>query len=142
VDERRCKRCEQTLPLEAFNRYKDGHQWWCRECFKAYFRERGELHRQQAATSKRARNARARKYVLEHLRSCACGETDVLVLEFDHRADKFTEVATLVGAAVKLERIEAEIAKCDVVCANCHRRRTYQPRGADRTPESTHRINW
>jgi uncharacterized membrane protein YidH (DUF202 family) len=56
---------------------------------------------------------------------CAdCGEPDVVVLEFDHVAGKHKEVSALVSAGVPLARLEAELARCDVVCVNCHRRRT------------------
>jgi hypothetical protein len=144
--ERRCKRCERTLPLEAFNRYKDGHQWWCRECFKAYFRERGERHIQQVTTARAARRVRAHAYVLERLRTkaCAdCGERDPVVLEFDHLGEKLAAVGALVGLATPLRVIEQEMAKCEVVCCNCHRRRTYQRQGTTRTPASAQRIkNW
>lgn len=46
-------------------------------------------------------------------------------LDFHHRdgADKDTEVSKLVKAMASVKRIMAEIAKCDVVCANCHRER-------------------
>jgi cytochrome c553 len=46
------------------------------------------------------------------------------VLEFDHVGEKRTEVSTLVRRGVRLDRISAEIANCEAVCANCHRRRT------------------
>lgn len=48
------------------------------------------------------------------------------VLDFDHvRGEKLGDVSHLAGAGVTVEALLEEIAKCDVVCANCHRRRTY-----------------
>ena len=143
MSERRCNRCEQTLPLTAFNRHGNGHQWWCRECFKAYFQQRGQLHLQQVNSSRDARRTRAHEYVLTHLQgtSCAdCGERDPRILEFDHIAGKTTEVSALVGRCTRVDLIEAEIAKCAVVCCNCHRRRTYGRRGVTRTQQSAERI--
>jgi len=52
-----------------------------------------------------------------------CSESDVRVLEFDHLGDKLADVSALVRAS-SLAKIQAEVAKCDVVCANCHRIRT------------------
>lgn len=56
-----------------------------------------------------------------------CGEDDREVLEFDHRdpsAKHFTIGDSKNRMSLSLPRIQAEIAKCDVRCANCHRRRT------------------
>jgi len=50
--------------------------------------------------------------------------TDPAVLEFDHVGPKRVEVGKPVREAYRLERIKAEIATCELVCANCHRRRT------------------
>jgi len=47
------------------------------------------------------------------------------VMDFDHRENKTDNVARLVGNMVALQRILDEISKCDIVCANCHRIRTY-----------------
>lgn len=56
---------------------------------------------------------------------CAdCGQRyPYYVMDFDHREDKVIIVSKLPerGSVAKLL---AEIAKCDVVCANCHRERT------------------
>jgi hypothetical protein len=53
------------------------------------------------------------------------------VLEFDHLRDKeFT-----IGQALPYRNWQSildEIAKCDVVCANCHRRRTARRKGSPR----------
>lgn len=138
-----CKRCESTLPLEALNRYKDGYQWWCRECFKTYFRERGRVHLDQVEKSRTARRERAHDHVLKHLRATACadcGERDPLVLEYDHVGAKVKDVGALVAWAARIDQIEAEIARCEVVCCNCHRRRTYLRRGTTRTVQSAERI--
>jgi len=52
-----------------------------------------------------------------------CGNGDWRVLDFHHR-DPFTKIAQvsrLVHTSSSMKRILAEIEKCDIVCANCHR---------------------
>jgi hypothetical protein len=73
----------------------------------------------------RIRNALVmREYLMSH--SCVdCGESDVRVLESDHVGDdKVENVGTLCAQGASLIRFKAEITKCQVRCANCHRRRT------------------
>lgn len=71
-----------------------------------------------------------RKYVRTH--PCVdCGEKDWRVLEFDHRnrTMKKAAVSNLITQGISIDRIEQEIAQCDVRCANCHRRRTIKQLG-------------
>lgn len=72
-----------------------------------------------------AARAADRAFLIEHLRThpCVdCGEADIDVLEFDHvRGGKVANVSTLLGQP---RRLRLEVAKCDVRCANCHRRKT------------------
>jgi hypothetical protein len=108
----------------------------CRPCRSAYGREHYEANRQryidQAAKLKRKVLRDRTVYLIEHFEThpCVdCGEADPIVLEFDHIRDKrFT-----IGAAIHdrgWQSVLDEIAKCEVVCANCHRRRTASRRRA------------
>lgn len=57
-----------------------------------------------------------------------CGyREDHRALEFDHRADKLHAVTHLVSCSA--QRLFAEIAKCDIRCANCHAIVTAERRG-------------
>lgn len=61
-----------------------------------------------------------------------CGENDPVVLEFDHLGDKRFGISR--GVRDKnWDLFLAEIAKCEVVCANCHRLRTAYRGGFART---------
>jgi hypothetical protein len=97
-------------------------------------------HRARAAaraggTSKRLPQQRARwraqARVLESLRSVPCqdcgGTFPACAMDFDHRVpgEKRATVTQMISRA-GLDRILAEAAKCDIVCANCHRVRTYE----------------
>lgn len=67
--------------------------------------------------------------VLEHLAAnpCVdCGESDPVVLEFDHRdpSEKKFNISEGVWCGFSLTKLLDEIGKCDVRCANCHRRKT------------------
>jgi hypothetical protein len=65
------------------------------------------------------------EYVTHH--PCVdCGEPDVRVLDFDHRpgTEKRDAGAHMLFDLVRRQLIEAAIEKCDVRCANCHRRVT------------------
>jgi len=48
-----------------------------------------------------------------------------IAMDFDHiRSNKSGNISTMIGQCLSWERIEAEIAKCELVCACCHRIRT------------------
>jgi hypothetical protein len=92
-------------------------------------------HRNPAAYKARAfaNNLRARARNREKFRAymtasaCAdCGIRDFAVLDLDHRdpRDKLNEVSLLARQPISWSAIQKEINKCDVVCANCHRKRT------------------
>lgn len=56
-----------------------------------------------------------------------CGESyPYYVMDFDHRDPSTKEytIANMVNCG-NIEKVKAEIAKCDVVCSNCHRIRTH-----------------
>jgi hypothetical protein len=75
--------------------------------------------------SQAAFRAKSRNLALGLKTACIeCGETHPACLDFHHRdpAAKEGTVARLVAKNVKLERVKAEIEKCDVLCANCHRK--------------------
>jgi hypothetical protein len=63
------------------------------------------------------------EYLLSH--PCVdCGESDPIVLEFDHiNGNKIANVSSIKNTK-NWDQVLAEIAKCEVRCANCHRRRT------------------
>ena len=64
-----------------------------------------------------------------------CGERDPMVLEFHHRTDKDMAVGYMVAAGFSV-KIQEEIDKCDVLCANCHRRVTVKEKGMVQRKES------
>lgn len=86
-------------------------------------------------TAKMAKRNRqfARKYLASH--PCVdCGESDPVVLEFDHvRGTKVKDVSAMMKSH-SIEVIRREIAKCEVRCANCHRRATAARRKLSRKP--------
>jgi hypothetical protein len=56
-----------------------------------------------------------------------CGEKDPIVLEFDHkvRSKKFKMISKMLSGHYSWQSLEKEINKCDIRCANCHRRKSY-----------------
>lgn len=88
----------------------------------------------------RDRNAyqRARRHALRKLiqgikesNPCSdCGKKyPFYVMDFDHTGDKELSLHLAVSRNWKPERALAEIEKCDLVCSNCHRIRTWNRAG-------------
>lgn len=123
-----CSKCKETKDRSAFARNrttKDGLQGHCRLCKGTY---------KKTAAAKIALNAKRRR---ENRRGwiheiklavgcCDCGYAEhAAALDFDHvRGPKKFTIARGSQFFSKAE-VLAEIEKCDVVCANCHRVRTY-----------------
>ncbi len=53
-----------------------------------------------------------------------CGEKDPRVLEFDHRDNKILTISQAMWK-MNFEELKEEIAKCDIRCANDHKRKHY-----------------
>ncbi len=136
-----CPRCKVEKELEKFGKNKakkDSLQTFCKQCAKEYasgFYKKEENHKthiqdvQERRVAKRSQNKQmVYEYLLTH-HCIDCGETDPIVLEFDHLRDKRMNVSKLVLAGYPKETILEEISKCVVRCANCHRRKTAKDQG-------------
>jgi hypothetical protein len=57
-----------------------------------------------------------------------CGEKDPIVFEFDHidPKKKFKQISRMLSGHYSWESLAEEIKKCEIRCANCHRRKTYK----------------
>lgn len=122
-----CNKCKQNKDDADFHkqsRNKDGLQSVCKSCRK-------ELDRLWYKSSPKKKESNQKYYetirdeVNCYKAACGCkycGENEPAVLDFHHvNGDKEFSIGTSVGYRNK-EVIFAEIKKCVVVCANCHRR--------------------
>ena len=135
---KKCPRCEVVKAVAEFHRWgqRDGFQVYCKECRRAYDadyhrRTWGERRRRQKAQAQQRLTESARG--LKDLKPCAdCGGTYASeVMQWDHLPGfvKTANVSDLVRRGNRARVLE-EIAKCELVCANCHATRTVRRLGA------------
>ncbi len=139
---RKCTGCGLERPIVEFrvkNKKTGRRGTWCRACRSAYGKLHYERNRDAYLSRRRARRRRGGErdtywsWLMTYLsvHPCVdCGETDPVVLQFDHR-DGTTKVATIgtLLSRASWRDLLREIAKCDVRCANCHRVRTAEQFG-------------
>ncbi len=105
---------------------------------REYSRRHYEKNKPAMIARAKAHTRVVRANVVEFLRAhleahpCVdCGETDLIVLEFDHQPgfEKLFNIGEATRDVRSMRAVKAEVAKCEVRCANCHRRKTYKERG-------------
>ena len=131
---KQCTKCKKWKPFDGFNfrvRVLGLLQYQCKECTRIFIKSHYERNREYYLNKAKKRNTKIRLEVRNYIRNylsthpCVdCTEADITVLEFDHRGDKFKEVSLLARGRYSLQKVQIEIAKCDIRCANCHRRKT------------------
>jgi len=127
-----CNKCNKHKLETEFswrNKPKGKLNVWCRECMKAYDKNRKSDPDFMSTRKKQVAKRRhgLRKKLIDYLNQnpcIECGETDHIVLEFDHLRDKSFNVSDGVKRGYAWDTIKKEINKCQVLCANCHRRKT------------------
>lgn len=123
-----CKRWKSLCDFSKWTKGKDGLQPRCKQCAANYY----AANRTKIYPKIKERRARVieegRRFLWNYLKGHACvdcGEDDPLVLDFDHvRGVKRAAVTELALGGFGIEAIKEEIMKCEVRCANCHRRKT------------------
>lgn len=103
----------------------------CKECHTKYRQKHYLANRNKYITKARKWNNNQRlilqelifSYLINH--PCVdCGEADPVVLDFDHGADKLKNIAEMLKNCYSISSVVSEIGKCEIRCANCHRRKT------------------
>lgn len=130
-----CSTCKENKPAstEFFNKKSstiDNLQNVCKLCAAKASKKHYENNKEKVKQRTRERVKRikplAQQLVFSYLKKgCIdCGEGDIIVLHFDHLRDKKHSIANMIHSAYSLDKLEEEISKCEVRCANCHIRKT------------------
>lgn len=122
--ERKCSRCGITKPVSEFSKNGDRVLARCKKCIYEVRRESAIKAGTLGVVNKKRFRGSAKFlyfYLVDH--PCVdCGETDVVLLEFDHvNGDKDKSISQMRLAS--LVTIQKEIEKCEVRCRNCHKKR-------------------
>lgn len=127
-----CPRCECLQADDAFHwksRARGERHSHCRACVNA--KNRAAWHDNDRHGKKRRQEDRLAAnamIVAEAKRDAPCmdcgGVFPPVCMDFDHRDPDIKEFAIAQHRAGSPSRLKREIAKCDLVCANCHRLRT------------------
>lgn len=131
-----CTQCKKEKPIEEFAWRLMGEKRLrtCKICHNKYVRGKYQANKE----ANRARQAARTKELMEQnvpivneLKSSPCmdcgGSFPPVAMDFDHReaTSKKAQVSDMLRSGYSLLTILAEIDKCDLVCANCHRIRTH-----------------
>lgn len=124
-----CSKCGCTKPFVEFSRRGRGYQSHCKHCASTYVRQHYRNNRKYYLEKNRLKQERLTEIIrAAKSRPCAdCGQVyPYYVMDFDHIAEegKVAEISRLIHSR-SIRRVSQEIAKCEVVCANCHRLRTF-----------------
>jgi len=105
-----CKKCERNRRLHYYDRYKD---------------------KDNARTKQKRQDTQIKLFEYLSTHPCVdCGESDIIVLEFDHRDPKSkVDNVSSMPKHFGWNKICEEIKKCDVRCVKCHRLRHAKENG-------------
>lgn len=122
-----CTKCGVEKPLDDYHnnkRTRDGKGSWCKECVLAEVGRRGREGRKLLNSIKLDKGCEICGY-REH----------PAALHFDHidPSNKHANVGQMIASLE--ETILSEVAKCRVLCANCHMIHTHDPDFHNKDPK-------
>lgn len=113
----------------------DENNSMCRECRRKYQREHYRQNKIQIQARKQATKAvleQLAKSYIEASKNRPCRDCGVQypspAMQFDHVSGEKVANVSEMPHKFGIEKIKAEIMKCEVVCANCHAIRTHRRR--------------
>lgn len=96
---------------------------------KRWYEKNKARHIANVQTRKRDIRKQSQEWLQQLKESLPCTDCKQFypyyVMDFDHLSDKKYPIAQMAGQGYDIPAIAAEIAKCELVCANCHRVRTW-----------------
>lgn len=124
---RKCSTCKTTKPLSEFHRKGNGYRYKCKICQSEYIKQHYVKNKKKYKQSSKNVRKRNREYIQRLKESTPCADCNThyphYVMDFDHLRDKEFCISRL--SLKGINQIKSEILKCEIVCSNCHRQRTY-----------------
>jgi hypothetical protein len=126
---KRCGRCGEVKKTSEFHRRRGGFQSWCKACKSEAAAEHYRANRDSRSAHNKLRQGEFRAWYtgLKAGKPCTdCGRIfHPAAMHWDHLPgyDKSAPLGELVRHGSR-EQVLREIAKCELVCANCHAVRT------------------
>jgi len=125
-----CKTCYIEKPLECYTSSQQKPKGRCKDCQKEY--SRGHyLKNKESYLLRDDLKRKEHKDLAARYKDVPCRDCGVKyaphIMDFDHlnSKEKSFTISRASQMGKTLEQVIEEIKKCDVVCANCHRQRTY-----------------
>jgi transcription elongation factor Elf1 len=88
-------------------------------------------NRKKVVERVKERKIKIRKWFNEYkekLSCLKCGENHPATIDFHHLEEKDHQVTHMVHYGYSIEKIKKEMDKCQVLCANCHRKLHWENR--------------
>lgn len=142
---RSCSVCGVSKATSEYyfrNKQKQRLHSQCKQCYlekrrtvwRQYYHKHGSKYRENAVLRNRKLKQELREKMANYLigKSCSlCGNTDPRVLEFDHinPHEKSFAIAFGISSVYSWNKMLAEIEKCQILCANCHKIKTAKEQG-------------
>lgn len=127
---KKCTKCLITHPLTHFHKKWKWLQPICKDCNKIRVKERYEANKDYYKNKAKD----YKKLLINTMRDkklVPCTDCWITypyyVMDYDHLENKLFNIWA-VAQHTGMNKLLAEIAKCEVVCANCHRIRTFKRR--------------
>ena len=126
-----CSYCGHRRLEKSFNKKTASRlQPYCRDCQSVKAKEHYELNRQYYLAKAEKQRKKLVLLIREAKNKSCCDCNNIYpyyVMDFDHREGKDFNLGGL-NSRRSVKAILTEIAKCDVVCSNCHRARSHRRR--------------
>ena len=125
-----CSSCKQSKSESEFYSKGSGLHSRCKSCSALYAKKHYKANCDKYKARARSNNKVYQKRNVDYVRDlkskvgCTyCNESEPVALDFHHISeDKEHNIAQLARSSVSIKRLDEEINKCIVVCANCHRK--------------------
>lgn len=131
----KCTACKKNKDENQFYKNKNnknGFHNQCKPCHKLSRKKSFNKHKTKIYNKIKRRKQSKREFILNLYKvNKPCADCHKIYhpvcMDFDHMdpSSKWDDISRLLGSDLSLDRIEEEIKKCELVCSNCHRLRTF-----------------
>lgn len=132
---KKCSKCNKTMDENNFRIRKDTGDLnaKCIDCIKLYKRYYYQKNKEYIVSKSVKRTAKIRKETrlwLNDLKNAPCKDCGKkyppYIMDFYHIEQKENDINFYIRYGCSKSKLINEIKKCEIICANCHRERTYK----------------